>query len=128
MTRSKTLMELLEKTKGTELPRLRLRLKARLKALVERAWVLIEKTSHVSRVAHVRVFLRDGTRRYLVVEAGTGDGSASAPARTYEDVDLRDDQGGPNPLGVKVRAAPRVVTASPARRRRRASWPVRPSP
>src|SRR5262249_18816865 len=88
----KTLLGLMAEAKGEELARLRLRAKTRIRWLVNEIWVLVEKTNHVLRVAHVQVFLRNGARRYFCVQAREEDpDKPGSPIKlNLRDVDLRE--------------------------------------
>jgi DNA invertase Pin-like site-specific DNA recombinase len=86
-----SLLALLDRSEGEELARVRCRIKARLDWLVREIWVHIEKVNHVSRVAHIQIYLRMGAKRYLVVHAPTPAPDRPAPAvpRSFRTVDLR---------------------------------------
>ncbi len=84
-----SILEILRATEGDGLEQLKLRLKPRIRRLVNEIWVLIEKANHVRRVAHVQLFLRNGARRYFVVHAKHSPRGELTPIEhDFSDVDL----------------------------------------
>jgi DNA invertase Pin-like site-specific DNA recombinase len=87
-----SLVKLVKQAEGPALLRLRRRIKAQLKFLVESVWVYIEKINHIRSVAHIQVFLSNGRKLYLqaVAPALTASaGKVQLGKLNLADVDLR---------------------------------------
>jgi DNA invertase Pin-like site-specific DNA recombinase len=90
-----SILELLSKAAGPALEELKLRLKPRIRRLVNEIWVFVEKTNHVRSVAHVQLFLKSGARRYFVVHSKPcRHGELTPVEHDFTEVDLRQHPAG----------------------------------
>jgi DNA invertase Pin-like site-specific DNA recombinase len=88
-----SVIRLMAKAKGKERLTLRRKAKARLRWLLSEVWVYVEPVNKYTRVVHVQLFLRNGTRRplwFVARHPATAAGREMVrPRRTFEDVDFR---------------------------------------